>query len=176
MESYFASNLKKLRQNKRLSQNKLGEAVGYNQTTIARWEDKEMSPSVENAMKLAELFDVDLATFLGREIKIENGVIINPYFGIIRVPVYDPDFLVTPIGYEDVPEDYAKEQAWLALKMANSNEKLNCKPSDLVLIAKQETYEAGDTVVYLEDDRALFEPTESSKVLGIVKEVRRKIS
>lgn len=175
MENYFANNLRKLRQNKKLSQNKLGERVGYNQTTIARWEDKEMSPSVENVLKLAELFDVDLATFLGREIRIENGVIMNPYFGVARIPVYDPNFICDPIGYEDVPEDYVKSQDWLALKANEDNEVLNCKAGDLVLIAKQTTYSDQDTVVYSEDDRALFTPTENTKVLGIVKEVRRKI-
>lgn len=175
MENYFADNLKKLRQNKKLSQNKLGEKVGYNQTTIARWEDKEMSPSVENVLKLADLFDVDLATLLGREIKIENGVIINPYFGIVRIPVYDPNSTNVPISYEDVPEDYTKTQDWLALKMNEDNEVLNCKADDLVLIAKQATYSDQDTVVYSEDDKASFTPAENTEVLGIVKEIRRKI-
>lgn len=175
MENYFATNLKKLRQNKKLSQNRLGELVGYNQTTIARWEDKEMSPSIENVLKLAELFEVDLATFLGREIRIEAGVIMNPYFGIVRIPVYDQELLSAPIGYEEIPEEYTKTQDWLALKMTEDNEVLNCKAGDLVFIAKQATYEDKDTVVYTEDEKAFFTPTENATVLGVVKEVRRKI-
>ena len=43
MKNYFSKNLKFLREQKRLSQNKLGELANVNQTTIARWENEEMA-------------------------------------------------------------------------------------------------------------------------------------
>ena len=46
MANYFASNLKYLREKQGLSQNKLAEKVGVNQTTIARWETEEIKPSM----------------------------------------------------------------------------------------------------------------------------------
>ncbi len=39
MSNYFSKNLKFLREKRNLSQNKLAEIIGVNQTTIARWED-----------------------------------------------------------------------------------------------------------------------------------------
>lgn len=39
MANFFPENLKKIREHKGLSQNKLGELFGVNQTTIARWEN-----------------------------------------------------------------------------------------------------------------------------------------
>ncbi len=173
MENYFASNLKKLRQNKRLSQNKLGELVGYNQTTIARWEDKKMSPSVENVLRLCEVFDVDIATFLGRDIVIENGVIVNQHYGIKKIPVYDIDFIKRPVDYEEIAEERIGDQTWIGLKAGEDIEGL-CKAGDIIVVIKQDTFNEDDTVVYLNEERAVLEKTDN--VLGVIKEVRRRIA
>ena len=40
MKNYFNSNLKYIRQQRKMSQNKFAEMLDVNQTTIARWEDE----------------------------------------------------------------------------------------------------------------------------------------
>ena len=60
--STFSSNLKFLREEKKLSQNKLAELTGVNQTTIARWENEEISPSLDNIYDLANALQVNIAT------------------------------------------------------------------------------------------------------------------
>lgn len=60
--STFSNNLKFLREEKKLSQNKLAELAGVNQTTIARWENEEISPSLDNIYDLASALQVNIAT------------------------------------------------------------------------------------------------------------------
>lgn len=60
--STFSNNLKFLREEKKLSQNKLAELTGVNQTTIARWENEEISPSLDNIYDLANALRVNIAT------------------------------------------------------------------------------------------------------------------
>ncbi|HIQ93625.1 TPA: helix-turn-helix transcriptional regulator [Candidatus Ventrenecus stercoripullorum] len=60
--STFSNNLKFLREEKKLSQNKLAELAGVNQTTIARWENEEISPSLDNIYDLANALQVNIAT------------------------------------------------------------------------------------------------------------------
>lgn len=72
MKNYFSKNLKFLREQKRLSQNKLGELANVNQTTIARWENEEMAPSIDNVIELSKIFNIDLADLLGRDLQFNE--------------------------------------------------------------------------------------------------------
>lgn len=72
MKNYFSKNLKFLREQKRLSQNKLGELANVNQTTIARWENEEMTPSIDNVIELSKIFNIDLADLLGRDLQLNE--------------------------------------------------------------------------------------------------------
>ena len=67
--STFSHNLKYLREQKRLSQNKLAELTGVNQTTIARWENNEVSPSLDNIYDLAKALNVDIASLTEENIE-----------------------------------------------------------------------------------------------------------
>lgn len=71
--SYFSNNLKYLREKRKLSQNKLAEMAGVNQTTIARWETEEVSPSLDNIYDLAESLNVSIAELTGRDLSVENN-------------------------------------------------------------------------------------------------------
>lgn len=59
--SLFSKNLKFLREKKKLSQNKLAELANVNQTTIARWENEEISPSLDNIFDVAEALNISVA-------------------------------------------------------------------------------------------------------------------
>lgn len=74
MANYFQRNLKYLREKKGLSKNKLGELTGVNQTTIGRWENGEISPTIDNVIDLMNALNIpldELGTFLGKN--LENG-------------------------------------------------------------------------------------------------------
>lgn len=66
--SIFSKNLKYLRERKKLSQNKLAELSNVNQTTIARWENEEISPSLDNIYDLSIALDVSIADLTGKDL------------------------------------------------------------------------------------------------------------
>ena len=72
--SYFSKNLKLLREQRKLSQNKLAELSNVNQTTIARWESEEISPSLDNIYDVANVLNVSIADLTGRDLTDEQPV------------------------------------------------------------------------------------------------------
>lgn len=69
--SYFSKNLKFLREQKKLSQNKLADLANVNQTTIARWENEEVSPSLDNIYDLANALNISIADLTGNDLTTE---------------------------------------------------------------------------------------------------------
>lgn len=72
--SYFSKNLKFLREQSKLSQNKLAELSNVNQTTIARWENEEISPSLDNIYDVADVLKVSIADLTGRDLTEQQPV------------------------------------------------------------------------------------------------------
>lgn len=66
--STFSKNLKFLREQKKLSQNKLAELSNVNQTTIARWENEEISPSLDNIYDVSLALNVSIADLTGKDL------------------------------------------------------------------------------------------------------------
>lgn len=71
--SIFSKNLKFLREQKKLSQNKLAELSNVNQTTIARWENEEISPSLDNIYDLSLALNVPIADLTGKDLTTDNA-------------------------------------------------------------------------------------------------------
>ena len=72
--SYFSKNLKFLREQRKLSQNKLAELSNVNQTTIARWESEEISPSLDTIYDVANVLNVSIADLTGRDLTEEQHI------------------------------------------------------------------------------------------------------
>lgn len=70
MSNYFSTNLKFLREQKGYSRNKLANIVGVNQTTIARWENEEMAPSIDNAEEISRVLNIDLPDLLRKDLRM----------------------------------------------------------------------------------------------------------
>ena len=66
MDDVFATRLKALRLSHRLKLKDVGDAVGYNITTIGNLENRKKSPSLVMVMSLAKFFDVSIDYLLGR--------------------------------------------------------------------------------------------------------------
>lgn len=75
MTNFFKENLKYIREEKGLSQNKLSELTGVNQSTIGRWESGEMTPTIDNVIDLMNALHIpinELGNFLGKNLSIHN--------------------------------------------------------------------------------------------------------
>lgn len=68
VSNLFSKNLKYLREKRNLSKNKLSELIGVNQTTIGRWESKEITPSIDNAESVAKIFNISISDLLTKDL------------------------------------------------------------------------------------------------------------
>jgi len=68
----FPEILKKLRLQKRISQDELGQAVGLTKSTISLYETGKRQPDNSTLLKLADFFDVSIDYLLGRDFYPKN--------------------------------------------------------------------------------------------------------
>ena len=59
--------LAKLRQEKKLTQEQLGEKIGVTNKTISRWENGNYLPPVEMLMQLSQFYDISINELLSGE-------------------------------------------------------------------------------------------------------------
>lgn len=59
-------NLKTLRKQKGVSQQKLAEAIGVSQQSINRYENHNIEPDISTLIKIADFFDISIDTLVGR--------------------------------------------------------------------------------------------------------------
>lgn len=65
--------LRKLRNEKKLTQEQLGEILGVTNKTISRWENGNYLPSVEMLQLLSEYYSVSINELLAGELLMENN-------------------------------------------------------------------------------------------------------
>lgn len=117
MSNYFKSNLKFLREEKGLSKNKLSEMTGVNQTTIGRWENGEISPTIDNVIDLMNALNIplsELGTFLGKDLSDPNKNIF---------PKNDEDYkqILLKKGLINEKDDISEEDAKRLIQFAIDN-------------------------------------------------------
>lgn len=80
MKNYFSTNIKFIREQKGLSQNKFGELLNVNQTTIARWEDENRIPTIDKAIDISLILNIPLNVLVGKDLRLkdENNIKVSP--------------------------------------------------------------------------------------------------
>ena len=73
MAKFFNKNLKYIRQQRGLSQQEIADKLKLDRSTISRWENNDMDATVENAIQVADIFNVPLADFVGKDLSIPNN-------------------------------------------------------------------------------------------------------
>lgn len=88
MARYFNENLKFIRKKRNMSQQELADKLNLDRSTISRWE-QGMDVTVENAIKVAEVLNIPIPDFLGKDLRIENpNEEIKEYnFGDVKVTI-----------------------------------------------------------------------------------------
>ncbi len=85
MNTLFQERLKKLRNEKKLSQEKLGKVLNVNLRTIAYYESGERTPSPETLSQMADLFEVSVDYLMGRT-NISNYQMFNNLISFDELP------------------------------------------------------------------------------------------
>lgn len=85
--------LKELRQEKKLSRDKLSQELDINLRTIQRWENEESQIKPNKAQQLAEYFGVNVGYLLGYEPKSmpKRSIYEEVYSALLRVKAENPN-------------------------------------------------------------------------------------
>lgn len=156
--------LKKLRNEKNLTQRELAKLLKLSPSTIAMYETGQRMPDPETLQKIADFFGVSVDYLLGRsDIPNPGKLGIIPVGETIKVPVIGVIRAGEPIlaeeniiGYEDIPAELAKTGEFFFLKVTGDS-MINARiyENDLVLIRKQSDVDDGDiAVVLIENENA----------------------
>lgn len=172
MANYFASNLKKIREQRGLSQNKLGTLAGVNQTTIARWENKEIAPSIDNVEDLANALNIPLPDLLGKDLRFDNATYMKPIVdddNMVQIPVLGIIKAGIPIeAQQDILEYIEIPKMWLrggkqfyGLKISGDSMFPKYQENDIVVFEDSRTYDPElannkDCAVMVNGDDATF--------------------
>lgn len=117
MAAYFSTNLKFLREKKNLSQNKLGKMIGVNQTTIARWEDDNRVPTIDNAVDVANALNISLIDLIGKDLRFDNATYVKPIVeddNMVQIPVLGTIKAGIPIeAQQDILEYIEIPKTWI---------------------------------------------------------------
>ena len=71
MENLFAKNIKYIRLKKKLSMNDFAEHISVNQSTLSRWENREMGITVDNVFEISKKINVSVIDLLVVDIEKE---------------------------------------------------------------------------------------------------------
>ena len=159
MAEFFSTNLKYLREKRGLSQNKLAEKIGVNQTTIARWEDDNRIPTIDNAVDVASALNVPLTSLIGKDLRFDNAEIIDVNSDIVKIPVYGTIKAGIPIesqtdiiDYVDIPRSWTKgNKEFYGLKVSGDSMFPKYQDEDIVIFEK-----TNDTAMYNGKDCAVM--------------------
>lgn len=68
MALFFNNNLKHVRKMLNVSQQELADLINMDRSTISRWENNEMEATLDNAIQVANAFNISIADFIARDL------------------------------------------------------------------------------------------------------------
>ena len=77
MARFFNKNLKYIRQLKGMSQQELADKLKIDRSTISRWENNDMDATVDNAIQVADIFNISIADLTGKDLTQDNTQSFN---------------------------------------------------------------------------------------------------
>lgn len=88
VKNMISMNLKTMRKLHRLTQEEVAEKIGVSRQAVAKWENGETVPDIQNCLALAELYDVvldDLVKNSDKHVKIGIRPKGKHMFGMVKV-------------------------------------------------------------------------------------------
>ncbi len=153
--SDFSTVFKNLRKDYKLTQAELGKKLGIAPSTVGMYERGQREPDFETLEKIANCFQVNMNTLLGKEVLSfgEQGS-----FSGTRIPVLGKVAAGIPItavenvlGYEDITSTMAASGEYVALKIQGSSMEPRMCDGDIVIVRVQSNVEHGEIAVVMVD-------------------------
>lgn len=158
----FTDELKRLRKNKKLTQQQLADGLGLSASTIGMYEQGRRAPDFETLELIADYFNINIGSLLetDTEKKILTGEAI-PYSPTKRIPILGTISAGLPLyaeehieGYTYTDLNHGNEYFGLRVK-GDSMTAARIYEGDIVIIKRQNYIENGEiAVVLVGDDEA----------------------
>ena len=167
MENYFMKNIKYIREQRGLSQNKLAEMLNVNQTTIARWEDENRIPTIDKAIQVSNILNIPLNLLIGTNLQIDNIIPVDVNSDIIKIPVYGTIKAGVPIesqsdiiDYVEIPKSWTKgDKKFYGLKISGDSMFPKYNENDIVIFEQNddvELFNGKDVAVMINGTESTF--------------------
>ena len=158
----FKDNLKKLRKEKKITQEELSKIIGVERSSIGKYESSGVIPSVDVLNKIADYFNVSVDYLLGRSNAPANP--IDPFsFANIqpikkhRIPLLGEIACGEPLFADEDFEGFIESdiEADFALRCSgDSMTGARIMDGDIVLIKKQDMVENGEIAAVIIENEA----------------------
>ena len=148
MENNFASNLKHLRVQNKLTQEELASKLGKDYSTIGKWELGQRTPVMSDVIKIAELFNISLQSLIGSSVIYDNAERVNVLSDSIQIPVLGVIKAGIPIEaqqdileYVDIPKEWIKGgKQYYGLKISGDSMAPKYEENDIVIFEQNGDY------------------------------------
>ncbi|MBQ8845064.1 MAG: helix-turn-helix domain-containing protein [Clostridia bacterium] len=140
-------NLKQLRTQKGITQEKLAKCIGISRSTIAMYETGGSEPDLQTLTKIAEFFNTTTDNLLGK-ITPTNKAKKIPVLGTIPagIPI---EAIEEILDYEEISEEMALRGEYFALKVKGDSMLPTIKNGDVVIVRQQDDAESGKICVVM---------------------------
>lgn len=153
MAEFLNNNVKYLRTEKNLSQQSLADAIGVDRSTVSRIENGEIETTVDNAIKIANKLNVSLNDLVSKDLRFDNGEIIDLPTDNVKIPVLGRIPAGMPFeaieeqyttDYEEIPRDWLRGgNEYFALKLDGDSMEPEYQDKDVVIFRKAFDCESG---------------------------------
>lgn len=186
----IAQNIYSLRKNLGLTQKELAEKIGVSTQSVWGWEQGLFEPKGERLQNLAKALGVEVSRLFDTDYSKKRV----PVLGVIPAGI-PLEAIEDIIGYEDLPKDM--HGSYFALKVHGDSMFPKYLEDDTVIVKVQPTCENGQDcivqvngfdatlkTVFIKDGYFELKPYNDKyqsmrfvdvKILGVVKEIRRKV-
>lgn len=153
MAEFLNNNVKYLRTEKKISQQSLADAIGVDRSTVSRIENGEIETTVDNAIKIANKLNVSLNDLVSKDLRFDNGEIIDLPTDNVKIPVLGRIPAGMPFeaieeqyttDYEEIPKEWLKGgNEYFALKLDGDSMEPEYQDKDIVIFRKAFDCESG---------------------------------
>ncbi|MDY5105313.1 MAG: LexA family transcriptional regulator [Megasphaera elsdenii] len=146
--------LKRLREEKEMTQAELGKALEISPSAIGMYEQGRRTPDIPTLKKIASYFNVSLDYLLGNS--PAKAAQPKPTGRGVRIPVLGRVVAGIPIeaveeilDYEEITPELAATGEFFALQVRGDSMLPKLEEGDVVIVKKQEDVETGDIAIVL---------------------------
>lgn len=140
----FAKELKRLREQKNLTQAELAKILNLSSSAIGMYETAKREPSYSILQTIADYFNVEIQTLLNSEL---NPCLV-PVFNRIKagIPIENNEDI---IDYEEIPIKMSKQGEYFGMKINDDSMAPRFQKGDVVIVRKQSNIANDDIAIIL---------------------------